>query len=268
MARAAILGLASWWPPFHLCIGQLVAWHAQSDCKSSATTDPSIEDFLRLGTYLIHSVLIVLGLVLPVFELLVWISDGVNRQLTFVSQWDAAFATLLLSALGALLTLIMVRSPAWLDVQRSSLYKNAVSLSSALPGVLLAFGLMVTCLFVTKYTGGYSVVLGSGALLFLGYAMRFMSEAFGPVASSMTQLNPRLAETAKVLDRFPNDWIKKVFVPYMTPSVLRAFLLVFLACMKVPITLLLGGTAGFRTLAFRTGDRYNEALWHDAGFLD
>ena len=83
----------------------------------------------------------------------------------------------------------------------------------------------------------------------------------------MTQLNPRLAETAKVLDRFPADWIKRVFVPYMTPSVLRAFLLVFLACMKeLPITLLLGGATGFRTLAFRTWDRYNEALWHDAGF--
>ena len=45
------------------------------------------------------------------------------------------------------------------------LYKNTVYLSSAL-GVLLAFGLIVTCLFITKYTGGYAVVLGSGALCF------------------------------------------------------------------------------------------------------
>jgi ABC-type Fe3+ transport system permease subunit len=43
-------------------------------------------------------------------------------------------------------------------------------------------------------------------------------------------------------------------------------LIVFLACIKeLPITLLLGGSTGFKTLAFRTWDRYNEALWHDAG---
>lgn len=268
LARASILGLASLIATIPIFV--LVNWLRGTPNRTANPVQPFttvLRGFPAFGTYLIHTVLIVLGLILPVFELFVWIWDGWSRQLTFVSQWDATFATLLLSALGALLTLIMVMSPAWLYVQRSSVYKSAVYLSSALPGVLLAFGLMVTCLFITKYTGGYAMVLGSGALLFVGYSMRFMSEAFGPVASSMTQLNPRLAETAKVLDRFPTDWIKKVFVPYMTPSVLRAFLLVFLACMKeLPITLLLGGATGFRTLAFRTWDRYNEALWHDAGF--
>ena len=110
----------------------MVAWYTQSDCQSSSATDQGVEGFSAIGTYLIHIVLIVLGLVLPVFELLVWISDGVDRRSTFVSQWDAAFATLLLSSLGALITLIMVLSPAWLYVQRSSVYKNAVYLSSAL----------------------------------------------------------------------------------------------------------------------------------------
>ena len=175
LARAAILGLASLVATIPIFV--LVNWLRGTPNRTANPVQPptrALKGFPALGTYLIHSVLIVLGLVLPVFELLVWISDGVNRQLTFVSQWDAAFATLLLSALGALLTLIMVLSPAWLSVQRSSLYKNAVYLSSALPGVLLAFGLMVTCLFITKYTGGYSVVLGSGALLFLGYSMRFV----------------------------------------------------------------------------------------------
>ena len=155
LARAAILGLASLVATIPIFV--LVNWLRGTPNRTANPVQPptrALKGFPALGTYLIHSVLIVLGLVLPVFELLVWISDGVNRQLTFVSQWDAAFATLLLSALGALLTLIMVLSPAWLSVQRSSLYKNAVYLSSALPGVLLAFGLMVTCLFITKYTGG------------------------------------------------------------------------------------------------------------------
>ena len=98
LARAAILGLALGRHHSHLCIGQLVARHAQSSDKSSSTTDQSVEGFPALNLLNSHCV-DRSRLVLPVFELLVWISDGVNRQLTFVSQWDATFATLLLSAL-------------------------------------------------------------------------------------------------------------------------------------------------------------------------
>ena len=267
LVRASILGLASLVATIPIVV--LINFLRGSPNRTANPSKPMVkplQPFFMLVTYSLHLVLIVLGVVVPVVELLLWIAEGWNRGLPFVSQWDAMFATLLLSILGALITLLMVLSPAWLSVKHSSVYKNAVYLSSALPGVLLAFGLMVSCLFITKYTGGYAVVLGSGILLFLGYSMRFMSEAFGPIASAMQQLNPSLAETARVLDRFPNGWFKKVFIPYMTPSLLRAFLLVFLACMKeLPITLLLGGATGLRTLAFRTWDRYNEALWHDAG---
>ena len=267
LARASLLGLASLVATIPIFV--LINFLRGAPSRTANPTKPaqtSLGGFSMIATYVLHGTLIVLGLIIPVFELMAWIVDGWERELRFVSQWDATFATLFLSLMGALLTLGMVLSPAWLYVKRSAVYKNAVYLSSALPGVLLAFGLMVACLFVTKYTGGYALVLGSGALLFLGYSMRFLSEAFGPVASAMMQLNPSLAHTAQILDRYPLPWFKRVFIPYMMPSLLRGFLLVFLACMKeLPITLLLGGATGLRTLAFRTWDRYNEALWHDAG---
>ena len=221
----------------------------------------------RILLYGVYAGLIWLGVVWPTVELSSWVVEGWQRGLSFTSQWDATFGSLVCAAIGAFLTTILVIAPAWLYVQESQFYKNSTFLASALPGILLAFGLMTLTLLITKYTGGYHLILSSGILLFSGYAMRFLSEGFSPIASSMSQINPQLSDIAKILDRYPKPWVQNVLLPHIVPSIVRAYFLVFLACIKeLPITLLLGGSTGLTTLTFRTWDRYNEALWHDAGF--
>jgi iron(III) transport system permease protein len=269
LAQAAILAMGTLIATIPIFI---FAQYIQGPRKKCFIANPKpakkqqLSSGLLLFTYCLHIALILLGLLVPIYELTSWILDGYSRELPFVSQWDAVWGSVFLSFLGASATIVLVLSPAWLSIHRSSIYKYCAYMASALPGVLLAFGLMVVCLQITKHTGGYNLVLSTGLLLFCGYAMRFLAEAFGPIASSMTQLNPRLIETAKSLKGFPFPWFQKVFLPHVSPSMLTAFLIVFLACIKeLPITLLLGGPTGYRTLAFRTWDRYNEALWHDAG---
>ena len=228
LARAAVLGLGSLVATVPIFI--LSNLLRGSPSRKANPSKPSIIPLPRLakiGTYGLHFLLIFFGLLLPIFELISWILDGWSRELIFVSQWDSTFATILLSAVGAFFTLLFVLAPTWLYVQRSSLYKNIIYLSSALPGVLLAFGLMIVCLNITKYTGGYALVLSSGLLLFLGYAMRFLSEAFGPIASSMMQLNPRLMETAQSLDRFPLPWFKVFSTTYSSESITSIFTCIF-----------------------------------------
>ena len=55
--------------------------------------------------------------------------------------------------------------------------EDGVYLTSALPGVLLALGLMIAALEFTRPLGThvYGWVLGSGLLLMLGYATRFVA---------------------------------------------------------------------------------------------
>ena len=221
----------------------------------------------RLLLYSVYIALICLGVVLPIVELSSWVFEGWQRGLSFTSQWDATFGSLICAIVGAFFTTSLVIAPAWLYVHESNFYKHSTFLASALPGILLAFGLMSLTLVITKYTGGYHLVLSSGILLFSGYAMRFLSEAFSPIAASMSQINPRLSDISRVLDKYPKPWVQNVLLPHVVPSIVRAYFLVFLACIKeLPITLLLGGSTGLKTLTFRTWDRYNEALWHDAGF--
>ena len=185
----------------------------------------------------------------------------------FGALWDS----LVLSLIGTVLTLMLAWGAAWLTgtgrpVDQKWL-PQAVYLSSALPGVLLAFGLLMVALRITKgIDGAYAMILGSGVLLFLGYAMRFLAEAFGPILSGIQQMNPRLREGAILLGATPQRWFSQVAFPILKPSITSAAIIIMLAILKeLPVTLILGSATGRRTLAFRIWDRYNEAIWADAG---
>ena len=60
--------------------------------------------------------------------------------------------------------------------------------------------------------------------------------------------------------------MRTVVVPAVTPGIAVALVIGFNAIVKeLPVTLLLGGATGLKTLSFRVWDRYAESLWHDAG---
>lgn len=257
-----------------LLLAQKIRGHTYRGSKLTQPRQP-VRQPLSLaqtsGAYLLHSIPIVLGFVLPVFELCRWIFVGINTQEPFTSPWGALWDSLVLAILGATLTLVLAWGAAWAAARTGSLTKKwlplTTYLSSALPGVLLAFGLLVVSLHLTKgVSGAYGVVLSSGLLLFLGYAMRFLAEVFGPLFSAIQQLNKRHEDSALLLGQSSNKWFFKVAFPELKSSIMTAFLIATLAILKeLPVTLILGSGTGRRTLAFRIWDRYGEAMWHDAG---
>ncbi|MDP6934787.1 MAG: ABC transporter permease subunit, partial [Myxococcota bacterium] len=79
-------------------------------------------------------------------------------------------------------------------------------------------------------------------------------------------LDQRQVESARVLGATRWKILRRVTLPNLAPSIAVAFLIGFNAIVKeLPVTLLLGGATGLRTLSFRIWDRYSESLWHDAG---
>ena len=225
------------------------------------------------ATLLGHAVVIGVGVALPLATMGGWVADGVRRGLPFASPWGPLGDTALAAALGALLTLALAIGPAWVAGRgRSRLgaaVEQGVYLTSALPGVLLAFGLVQVALSLSRALGGgavYQALLGSGALLGLGYGLRFVAEVFGPLRSAVIGFDPRLWESARVLGAPRLRFAAWVALPALGPGVAAGLLIGFIAILKeLPVTLLLGSATGLRTLAFRVWDRYNEALLHDAG---
>ena len=208
-------------------------------------------------------------LVLPVTVMAGWVTEGIATHQQFADPLGPLVDTGLLALGGAVFTLALAWLPAWTSGRGRAWMEPLVLFTSALPGVLLALGLILAALAVSRAWGGggvYSVLLSSGGLLFLGYATRFVAEVFAPLRASILALEYRQMESALVLGASSTTRLRRVVAPALAPGVAVAFLLGFVAILKeLPVTLLLGGATGRKTLAFRTWDRYNEALWHDAG---
>lgn len=224
--------------------------------------------------YLSQFFVVGFGVILPIMTLGDWVLKGWMEGITFAPLWMPLRDSLVVSLLSASVIIFLAIWPAWWVARqggrRGWFIEQATYLTSALPGVLLAFGLMLLALFFSRLLGKdgqlYQWLLGSGILLILGYTMRFLAEAYAGLKTAVLFLDPRLKDCARSLGATPWQWFEKIAVPTIMPGVTVAFVLVVLAVIKeLPVTLLLGAAMGIRTLSFRVFDRYQEAFLHDAG---
>lgn len=229
---------------------------------------------LRLASVVSLQLLVgFLGAALPLVTLAGWVAEGVRRDLPFAELGPPLWTSIGLAASGALLTTALALAPAWLSLRArgwlAALAEQGVYLASSLPGVLLAFGLMLFALHGSRLLGWgdhYGWFMGTGVLLFLGYATRFLAEAFACVQTGVALLDRDLEESARSLGAGALRLGREIIGPQLAPTAVVAYLICALAIVKeLPVTLLLGGPLGVRPLSFRMYDRYTEALYHDAG---
>lgn len=214
-----------------------------------------------------------LGVLLPVGTLVGWLVDAARRGEGLAPLWGPARDSLRVAGLGALLTVGLAAAPAWIAARGRGRGPRAMELvvftASALPGVLVAFGLLLLALLASRALGDggtlYQWLQRAGLLLLCGYALRFVAEAFAALRSTMGQVDARWLEAARLLDPSPLRLWRQVLGPALAPGAAAAFVLVFVAILKeLPVTLMLGSALGLRTLSFRAFDRYREAFLADA----
>lgn len=230
----------------------------------------------KIITYSLHTIIIGIGFVIPVWVLSTWIYQGLTHQLVFAELWSPIYDTMKLTLLSSIGIVILAFFPAWVVARKLTsktninLLEQGVFMTSSLPGILLAFGLMLTALYsVQLFTHSraiYYFLLSSGILLFLGYMMRFLAEAYAGLKNTMLLFDPRLSDSARLLNTSKIRYVNKILLPSLAPGIRVALLLSLLAIVKeLPITLLLGNAMGIRTLSMRIFDRYQEAFLYDVG---
>ncbi|MBL4608883.1 MAG: iron ABC transporter permease, partial [Pseudomonadales bacterium] len=214
--------------------------------------------------------------IIPVLKLLLWV--GLHR----FSDLDAGYVRLLGNSLGlaalagsvtvglAFLLALIKNSYSWPLV--SPLVQWA-TLGYALPGSILAVGIMLSFAFIDRglhqlYLGlgiesGFYLVGGVLALI-LAYVVRFMAVAYGAIDSSFEQIRPSVIEAARSLGVSWQKLLGRVYLPLLRPGLLTAILLVFVDVMKdMPATLLLR-PFGWDTLAVRVYEMTSEGEWERA----
>lgn len=142
---------------------------------------------------------------------------------------------------------------------RSSLALRLAGLGYAVPGTVLAVGLLVPLAgfdnlvsdLSRQFTGLSTGLLlsGSGAALIIAYVIRFLAIPVGGLEAGYGKIGTTLDMAARSLGERPGGVVRRIHMPLLRPALGTAALLVFVDCMKeLPATLMLR-PLNFETLA-------------------
>ncbi|MGU3538489.1 ABC transporter permease [Methylobacterium sp. A54F] len=158
----------------------------------------------------------------------------------------AGLATALAGAVGFL----VAASPRLLSRRLGSVLIRAASLGYALPGTILAIGLLgPLALADASLSAGLEATLGvapaliglgTGGALVTAYCVRFLAVSIGSCEAGLARLPGSVPDAARVLGRGPFGALARVQLPLAWPAAASGALLVFVDCVKeLPATLLL-----------------------------
>lgn len=212
----------------------------------SITKSPELIDSLRLrvsGLALILSY-IFFGLIAPLVVLLFRFLSR-PEAIDYGRLLSAAYSSVLVASLGALIALVLALPVALLAIRSSRVGKIAergVLLVNALPGIVMGLALVA-------FGSDLPLVYQTIALLALAYSILFLARSVGTIRTSLLKVPANLTEIAATLGQTRSQVFWRVTAPLAAPGILTGTLLVFLSAMKeLPATLMLRPT-GFETLA-------------------
>ena len=131
---------------------------------------------------------------------------------------------------------------------------RAATLGYALPGTVLAIGLLTPALAFDAALAGWLglpglPLMGAGVVLVAACTIRFLAMPVGGIESGLARIPPALEQAARLLGEGPGGTLRRVHLPLLRPALATSALLVFVDAMKeLPATLLLR-PANFDTLA-------------------
>ncbi len=146
------------------------------------------------------------------------------------------------------------------------LLKRLAALGYALPGTVLAIGVLIPLAALDNYvislwSAGFGwkpglILTGTGAAIVYACTVRFMTMAEGSIDSGFHKVSPHVDMAARTLGRTRFQAMMQVLAPMMRPAIFTAALLVFIDTMKELSATMLLRPFNFNTLATRV---YEEA---------
>ncbi|OLQ92781.1 iron ABC transporter permease [Vibrio ponticus] len=186
----------------------------------------------------------------------------------FAQSWTAEFQQYAINSLYVSLSAAVIAVLIALVVnfyQRLSAKRTAVafmrfsSLGYAVPGTVLAIGVMVPVLFMDHLVNdiakamewGRPGLIFSGSMFAIIFALvvRFSAVAIGSIESSLSKVSPSLDMASRTMGCNSNQMLRRVHLPLIRRGALIAGLLVFIESMKELNASLLLRPFNFETLA-------------------
>lgn len=203
--------------------------------------------------WLVCGSIVSLGFIVPVITLLSYcldyLSENIQSQLWShtISTFSMAFTAAIICTLIALLLNSNLR---FFPTMTHSIQQNIASVGYAIPGTVLAIGVLIPLgvldlglnqLFEDLGFDTVGLIFsGTSFALILAFVIRFAAIANGSILSGYQNIGPNLDMAARSLNSKNPEIFKRIHLPLIAPATLTALLLVFIECVKeLPAALLL-----------------------------
>lgn len=192
-----------------------------------------------------------IGFVYPIVRLSLWAAQSWDRvNLSIVGELVGNSLALALGT-AILLTVLSV----WLAyanrLHANRRLRRAIAIAStgyAIPGAVIAVGMMTLAGFIQPHVGGL-MLTGSVGVIGFAYMVRFLAVALHPVRAAMERTCGSLDAASRLLGHSPLDTLWRVNLPLVRGTLVSVTMLVFVDILKeLPLTMILR-PANFETLA-------------------
>lgn len=194
-----------------------------------------------------------LGFAVPFLYLL---HQSIRRGLltSETTVWRDAGHTVLLAAIATvialLLGLIVVVAQRWRASRLTDASFAIAQMGYALPGLVLALGLLTPVLFIDNGLNSIArwigvtppglVMIGSGAAVVTAYVIRFLAVPTGFIKAGFERIPVDYDDSARAAGAPVMTSLRVIQLPLLRPALLGAVIVVFVDCLKeLPATLLL-----------------------------
>lgn len=214
---------------------------------------------------------LLLGFVFPAMKLVYW-SVKTIPQVVDYRFWELLGNSFLLAGIAAvvvvgaaLMVAFTVRSFPSAFVR---LLARIATLGYALPGAVVAIGILIPFLWIDGYllqwSGQRLAITGSWFALIYAYMVRFMAVGYNSIESGMESISRSMDEASRSLGVSNKGTLFKIHIPLLRSALLSGGLLVFIDVLKeLPLTLILRpfnfDTLAIRAFEFASDERVAEA---------
>ena len=215
-----------------------------------------------------------LAFLLPILQLLYWSIDAWSDVSgLYLSLMRNSFSlAAMVVAMTVLPALFLVCLSRWQDTFSGKLRLRLAGLGYALPGTVLAVGMVVIGGAALRWLPAEGVfgllrqplVPGGIFLLLLACTVRFTAPALNTLESSLLRIRGSMTQAARSLGAGSVRIVWRIYIPLLLPALAAAAAIVFVEVMReMPATLLLR-PFGWNTLAVRVYEMSSEGEWRRA----
>ncbi|NCT17426.1 MAG: ABC transporter permease [Flavobacteriaceae bacterium CG_4_8_14_3_um_filter_34_10] len=232
---------------------------------------------MQLLILVVVSFPVLFGFLLPLVQLFYW------GFLTYKAVFEYQFLLLSLQTFGiafitatftVIFATLLIFSAKWNKIGVIKNISRLGVLGYAIPGAVVAIGVMIPILFIDKwligvlntlfsYSSGF-LIHGTLIALVYAYVIRFLAVAYNPIESTTLKVSDTIPDASKTLGVGNFKTFFKIEFPLIKTGILSAFILVFIDVLKeLPLTLILKpfhiNTLAVKAFEYASDERVMEA---------